>query len=394
MKTTPDGLAPLIKSQHVGIASEKSAALSPAQQAFNKLIAQIETQREKLSAWDSAHRDFQQKYQLEFMPLINQHQDIKIQIIYRLDEAFDKKGLSKAERSQLVDLIIYLAEPILAERMDEPLADLVDKYQAEIKQTYADQTYADQNQMKLDSDDTEQWYLKTLLAEMTGTDLADYEDNHSPEELMRLIQEHLAASDAAVEAQIEARRAAQAARQSKRKKTAKQMEKEARLQAEAQAVKQSIREVYRKLASALHPDREPDPIERARKNDLMQRANQAYEHNNLYQLLEMQIELARVDQSALGQLSDERLQRFIITLKAELKSLTSEVQQAAFNFHHTYSIDPAERLTPTTALRFLAREVLVAKRQALSLEQDLAGLRDVKAVKSWLRAMQGLSNPW
>ncbi|HUM98922.1 MAG: hypothetical protein B7X12_06925 [Halothiobacillus sp. 20-53-49] len=389
MKTTPDGLASLIKSQHVGIAFEESAALSPAQQAFNKLIAQIETQREKLSAWDGAHRDFQQKYQREFMPLINQHQAIKIQMIYRLDEAFDKKGLSKAERSQLVDLIIYLAEPILAERVDEPLADLVDKYQAEMEQTYADQ-----NQITLDSDETEQWYLKTLLAEMTGTDLADYEDNHSPEELMRLIQEHLAASDAAVEAQMEARRAAQAARQSKRKKTAKQMEKEARLQAEAQAVKQSIREVYRKLASALHPDREPDPIERARKTDLMQRANQAYEHNNLYQLLEMQIELARVDQSALGQLSDERLQRFIITLKAELKSLTSEVQQAAFNFHHTYGIDPAERLTPTTALRFLAREVLAAKRQALSLEQDLAGLHDVKAVKSWLRAMQGLLNPW
>ncbi|WP_449371513.1 J domain-containing protein, partial [Thiomonas sp.] len=40
----------------------------------------------------------------------------------------------------------------------------------------------------------------------------------------------------------------------------------------------SLRAIYRKLASALHPDREPDPAERARKTALLQRANTAHQN--------------------------------------------------------------------------------------------------------------------
>ena len=49
---------------------------------------------------------------------------------------------------------------------------------------------------------------------------------------------------------------------------------------------QSVRDVYRKLVSALHPDREADGAERERKTALMQRANQAYERNDLLELLD------------------------------------------------------------------------------------------------------------
>jgi curved DNA-binding protein CbpA len=42
-----------------------------------------------------------------------------------------------------------------------------------------------------------------------------------------------------------------------------------------------VREVFRKLASELHPDRETDPAEHARKTELMQRVNQAYKAGDL-----------------------------------------------------------------------------------------------------------------
>ena len=43
---------------------------------------------------------------------------------------------------------------------------------------------------------------------------------------------------------------------------------------EAQDAKAALRSIYRQLASALHPDREPDPVERERKSALMARPTQ------------------------------------------------------------------------------------------------------------------------
>ena len=71
-----------------------------------------------------------------------------------------------------------------------------------------------------------------------------------------IIRDELPAQDAA-------REAAQA-RHANRKKSPRQLAAEARAQSEAQQLHLSIREIYRKLASALHPDREPDPAERER----------------------------------------------------------------------------------------------------------------------------------
>lgn len=380
MKTTPDGFAFLIKSPQSCIAFDEAVALSPAQQAFNTVIKQIETQREKLDAWAVAAQNFRQKYQRELVPIIRQQHEIKVQIITRLDAAFDQKGFSKTDRNHMVDLILSLAEPVLAAREDEQLIQVVHKYQAHAEKAHA----------PCEPDDAEARHRQALLSQMTGLDLPCDLDMSHPDAVMRIIEAQLAAMDAAAEAQRQARQAAQTARQAKTKKSAKHIEKEAHLQAEALQLSQSIREVYRKLASALHPDREPNPNERLRKTDLMQRANQAYEARHLFKLLELQSEITILDQSAWLLLSEDRLQRFILTLKAELKTLTAEVKQAALDFHNEYGIDPAAHLTPSTAVRFLAQEIQAARRQSLRLERELTHLHDVAGVKSWLRDMRSI----
>ncbi len=370
----PDDAAP-----PMSIAIGQPAPLSATQQAFNKLITQIETQRAKLNDWAIAQQNFRQKYQLDLLPLIQQHQNLKIQMIYQLDAAFDQKGLNKNERSQVMDLMLYLAEPILAERDDEALGQLVDKYRPVPRR--------DPQESPADVDDAQDEaglvHLQALLIEITGMDEAEAAAFRDPAAIFQHIEAHLAQEELRYEA-------ARAERQAKRKKTAKQIEKEAQIQAENAQINQSIREVYRKLASALHPDREPDPARRERKTDLMQRANQAYENNNLLKLLELQIELELIDHAALAALSEERLTRYILTLKAELKNLTAEVKQAALEFHHEYGIDPAERLTPATAVRFLAQEVQSARQQSKQFEREMRQMRDVTGVKAWLRTMRSL----
>jgi flagellar biosynthesis GTPase FlhF len=365
----------LLDASPVCIEPAQASPLSPAQQAFNQLISQLEIQRAKLADWAITRSSFRQKYQLELWPLISQQQALKIQIIHQLDAAYDQKGLNKNERRALVDFIVYLAEPILAECEDDGLSQLVRKYAPPPPDDACQPRSGDEpDEVALES-------MQALFVEMTGLDVSEVAALRDPEDILRHIEAHLAADEARREAE-------RAAWHAKRKKSAKQLEKEAQSQTEAAQINQSIREVYRKLASALHPDREPDPIRRQKKTESMQRANQAYENNNLFKLLELQIELELIDQPALAALSDDRLQRYILALKAELKNLTAEVKQSALSFHHDYGIDPIERLTPATALRFLSREIQSAQQQIRELEREVQHLGDVTGVKAWLRAMR------
>ncbi|XEI34372.1 J domain-containing protein [Aeromonas veronii] len=51
--------------------------------------------------------------------------------------------------------------------------------------------------------------------------------------------------------------------------------------------KSSLKQLYRKLAMALHPDREPDPAQRELKNQLMGQLSHAWEHKEMFTLLQL-----------------------------------------------------------------------------------------------------------
>ncbi len=76
-----------------------------------------------------------------------------------------------------------------------------------------------------------------------------------------------------------------------------------------------------------------DPQERERKTALMQRANQAYQKNNLLQLLELQLELEHIDQSSINSLSEDRLK---YDLKKQLRELGQEILHVEIGFRHSW----------------------------------------------------------
>jgi len=93
----------------------------------------------------------------------------------------------------------------------------------------------------------------------------------------------------------------------------------------AQGASRAMREVFRKLASELHPDREPDPDERVRKTVLMQRVNQAYAAGDLLALLELQLSIEQIDASTLAGIAQDRLAHYNHVLEAQLQSLQDEL---------------------------------------------------------------------
>ena len=197
-----------------------------------------------------------------------------------LDGAYDQKGFTKTERRTIAGIITDFTGELVAARQDAQMKRIYNRYS------------------QSDYDREEAANLKgvqDMLEDALGLDLGEELDVSSPDEFFARAQEKIQER----QAEFDAERQAHEDRRAKRAKSAKQLAQEARQQTQQRQLSQSIREVYRKLVSALHPDRETDPTERARKTALMQRVNQAYDKNNLLQLLELQLELEHIDQFAL-----------------------------------------------------------------------------------------------
>jgi hypothetical protein len=351
----------------VSIAADRAQPqLSKGQQAFNKLIQQIEKKRALLVAWETAVPSYQQKYVSELMPLLKKTEALQIERVYYLDRASERKILSQADSRKLTTLIIGMANALLAENDDAALKAIYNKH----------------SQSDYDSEEAASLQdMKSALEGMLNINLGDDQEVHSEEDLISRAQAHLQEK----ETQQAAQRQARAERRSQRKKSAKQLAQEEKQQAEAQQISQSIREVYRKLASALHPDRESDPQERERKTALMQRVNQAYEKNNLLQLLELQLELEHIDQSAINNLSEDRLKHYNKVLKEQLAELELEIEHVRGRFRAQFGIPPFVTLSPAALIDDLARDIVGTEQSVALLEKELLALEDVKHLKAWIK---------
>lgn len=359
----------------VGIAvGQQSSRLSKGQKVFNSLIKQIEKKRTRLAAWESVAALYQQKYASELVPLIDALSDLQVEIVHRLDRLSDQNRLSKTERRTIANLITHLAGELVAHRNDAQLKAIYNKHS---RSDYDSEEAANIKGMQ------------AVLEDVLGFELGEDFDLSSPEDLLQRAQAKIHEQ----RIQHDAERQAFAEHRAKRTKSAKQLAQEARQATEAREISQSLRELYRKLASALHPDRETDARERERKTALMQRANQAYDKNNLLQLLELQLELEHIDQCAINNISEERLKRYNKILKDQLAELEQELLHVEGRFRAQFSIAPFVELSPRTIMHDLAGDIADVQQAIRDIKADLRVLEgDIKQAKSWLKGVRRRSS--
>jgi hypothetical protein len=343
--------------------------LSKGQKAFNALIKQIEKRRAHLADWEAAIPPYQQKYASDLVPLVETSVDLQVKLVHCLDRASDQKGLTGTERRKIASLITELSGELVAQRDDAELKAIYNKYS---RSDYDSEEAAAVKGMK------------SMLEDVLGFELGDDLDISSPEDMLARAQAQMHER----QTQYDADRQAWEEHPGKRKKSAKQIAREARQQAEEQQISQSIREVYRKLASALHPDREADPQERDRKTALMQRANQAYEKNNLLQLLELQLELEHIDQAVINNISEGRLKHYNKILKEQLVELEQEIMLVEDRFKAQFGMSPFVNVSPGTIMRSLAGDIAGVRHAIRDLKRDLLVFDDIKKVKAWLKNLR------
>lgn len=337
--------------------------LSKAQKLFNKLIDRIASQRRLLQEWRDFVPVYQRRFVAEIAPLNDRLRQGRIAMVELLDRAMDHKALGKTHRAKVRDILLGQLAELLAESEDPALVRLYDKY--------SEVSFADEKEADLD-------FARAMAGEVFGVDPDARQSATTQEELTQRIAEQMEAAAAAQAQQT-------AARRKTRKKSAKAAALEAMREQVAQGASRAIREVFRKVASELHPDREPDEAERARKTALMQQANQAYAAGDLLALLELQLRIEQIDPATLGGIADERLAHYNHVLDEQLQRLQEELAEITAPFEAFVKGWVPRPFMPAMVQRALDEDVQALQGMLEGLEADLVGFRDIKVLKNQLR---------
>jgi hypothetical protein len=344
----------------VGIVGS-APALTPAQRKFNQLIERLTLQRQELARWQAFRQIYHQQLAEHYQPALARLREKQIAMVRLLDRALDGKALGKHERAKVRDILSDLLSQLLAESQDPELVRLHDKY--------AHRSYADEQQEHLE-------VMRTLASEAFGVDVEAYQGGESPEELADWLDEQLRADRPEPQ------------QPSRRKKSAKTIVRETLRDEAAQGATRAVREVFRKLVSELHPDRETDPAEHARKTELMQCVNQAYKAGDLLALLELQLSIEQIDLKDLAGLAEERLRHYIHVLEDQSRRLRDELAEFIAPFAMAMGESPMRKLSPAIVQRALEADIREIQVLVRTLEADLVRFLDIPSFKRSLRDYQ------
>ncbi|GAB3765035.1 J domain-containing protein [Ramlibacter monticola] len=318
--------------------------LAEQQTRFNVLVRDVALWRAALAEWKERIARYHQVVE----PVRRELHAAWRQWVFTLDHASLQPGLSRAEREQLGELLRETAAALLEVEDDAELAAVACRHAEEAASMQPGQEDADRAVGHHDhrEDPTQDW-------------------------------EQQAEAAAAQRAQWAAQRRADSA--SKRRRQ------------EAQEVSSSVRDVYRRLASALHPDREPDPRQRERKTTLMQHANLAYAEDNLLALLELQLQAEQIDAAHLASVDRRRLEHYVIVLQEQVADLQSETRRLEAGFRAATGLAAGSGLQPRKADRMISSEARRLRGELLSLRRQTKSLPDAEAIRAWLREQRRMA---
>lgn len=338
--------------------------VSAEQQRFDQLLALTETLAERIEAARALVDAHRIASGASLRPLeIKRHALMRDMALW-LDDRLQRPGLTRKQRQMAGGIICNLAAGLALLGFEDMRA---------LHDAHTDESLADQE--KANAADT-QAVLEELLGEVMGGD----RDFSNPEEVLRAGMEQL-------RQQAEAHESARAAHKARRAKAAQQ--KQARQQ--TQDADGVLRSIYRQLASALHPDRELDPAERARKTSLMSEANAAYGRRDLPGLLQLQLRADLADARTVSALAKEKFTALSALLKERLEVLTRELREFESHSRAEFGL-PAHLPLAAAGLR---RHLQERKHGLLAdigmLQRDFNRMRDDADLGRWLREQDRLA---
>ena len=350
------------------------APLTPAQQRFNDLLARIEQLSgliERLQAWSDRHRYAHIQALRESVQMAQAHRKSLLLFVHeRLQTADFTDRQQRIARALVRGLIAHLATSA-----DPQVQALVDVYVSEEDTQEAAEEQAEAAQR-----------LRQRIEEALGQPIEKPSQYQTPEDMMQAGMRQWQRQQEADEQRKAAKRAARKAQKQAQKKSAAAQKGEVppALLREADA-KSAIRTVFRQLASALHPDREPDEPARLRKTALMSEVNAAYERNDLSTLLRLQMQVTQVNPQSTARMADAQLMAMASLLREQVAALEDDLDQLQSRLSRELCVPVRAEADEGAMTQSLQRIQADQRHSADSLAADLRRIQNDAEFKRWLK---------
>ncbi|WP_295520882.1 hypothetical protein [Limnohabitans sp. Rim8] len=371
----PSDAAPSLTALMVQAASQ--AKLSPAQQRFNELLAHIERlsgQIHRLENWSDRHRYAHIQALRESVQQAQVHRKGLMMFVHERLQTADftarQQRMARGLVRGLIDQLSATADPQI-----QAMADLYVSEEDTQEMAY-EQAEASKR-------------LRERIEEALGQPLNKPNQYQTPEEMMAAGMRQWQQQQEANEAKKNAKRTARKAQKQAQKKTvaAEKGVVPVALMRELDA-KSAIRTIFRQLASALHPDREPDEQERLRKTALMSEVNAAYEKNDLTTLLRLQMLVTQLNPkntSGTARMTDDKLIAMSLLLKEQVAALEDDLDQLESRLSRELCVPVRADVDEAALSESLQRIQADQRHSADSLAADLRRIQNDAELKRWLK---------
>ncbi|AXY59403.1 molecular chaperone DnaJ [Acinetobacter sp. WCHAc010052] len=264
---------------------------SPQQKKLYRLIEKIEQQKLELAKWQQAKDEVLQYTRKHLIPVYKELHKILFDQLQQLWEHLSHGDFSKADALLLDHKIQSLAQYLKSSQsLSSEQLNKVD----ELHQYYQQSLEHHKSKKKKASAD------RTNIVDLnTQNDHEAFVENEDWDQ----------------EQYQQLREQARLQRQHDKKQQAEKM------------AEQSLKTVYLKIASTIHPDREPDEAKKLEKTEIFQHVNAAYEQQDLFYLLKLQIQIEQDNGSNKKGLGDEQLKFYKMALDSQSQKLADQLAE-------------------------------------------------------------------
>jgi hypothetical protein len=337
---------------------------------FNNLLNKINKLKEEQELLKGQIQSGVAFFYEEIKPLHVKQQDLKVEQILALDRAYGEKIFKKKDKEKIVYLIETAAIELfeVEDREFEEIIPIFEKYSEytheEIKQEQKQETI----------DMTEEMFRQM------GMDIEIGEED----ELGDIMEKFQEAAQKKMQEETE-----KAEAKSKRPKTEKQQQKEDLERQKEKDIQKVSKNIYNELVRLLHPDRESDEAKRAEKTEAIQRVNEAYERNDLYQLLTLQAEFLNKDGRELALMPEKEFKYYLQVLKNQQADLEEQMMYIGMvpgieGFVAQNLCNPNTYLMELSRKQFLQEE----KKTIKNIQNNLDLAKDPKSLKIALQEFE------
>jgi phage gp37-like protein len=333
-----------------------AAKLGPEQKLFNQILQKIDDCGKSITELNRLIDSHRPEWMAKIAPLLDEARSWETKLVLFLDTRLQiAKGLSKKQRENVLYSALAIGYSLVRSGpVSEELAAAVDRL----------------GDAAGDDDDDDDFFEAHADLGPSGFGQAEpgaFEKDMAEEMLKR-------------EAAYEAWREAKEERKSKKKKTAKQLVAEQ----EGVDADSALRQIYRKLASALHPDREPDEAKRIQKTVLMAQVNAANDKKDLLTMLRLQLQIEQIEPDTIAALADEKLKHYNRMLKDQLRAMQMDevllTERIRHEFNLMYSVINAKSLQ-----KALRADVVSLNDQVDRRKFEFKLVQDDKNLKAWAK---------